>query len=134
MKLKLLHLNQIWTHGHWLLLKQILIDTALIHPKMAERQDRKIFYNSKLPIAFWASKHVTLAGDPFFVFGKVLESSGVPRFYIKLLVQLDDYANATLANKEAKKKMSPTNAKVRRLEVIQKHFKNVSTTLHRIGK
>ena len=48
---------------------------------MAERQDRKILYNSKLPIAFWASKHVTLAGDPFFVFGRQCGQSAVTAEY-----------------------------------------------------
>ena len=48
---------------------------------MAERQDRKILYNSKALIAFWASKHVTLAGDPHFVFGRHCGQSAVAAAY-----------------------------------------------------
>eukprot|EP00976_Prorocentrum_cordatum_P103717 1193578-Prorocentrum_minimum.AAC.1 len=39
------------------------------------------------------------------------EGSQPPKFYFKTLIALEDFMNATLANREAKKKMSPTNAK-----------------------
>ncbi len=42
---------------------------------------------------------------------KFLVGSAVPRVYLKLLIDLEDFLNETLANKEVKKKMSPTNAK-----------------------
>ncbi|KAK9794329.1 hypothetical protein WJX73_000840 [Symbiochloris irregularis] len=42
---------------------------------------------------------------------KVTEAATVPRVYIKLLVELEDSLLKTLGDREAKKKMSPTNAK-----------------------
>ncbi len=42
---------------------------------------------------------------------KTADGAPVPRSYVKMLVELEDYLNTTHANKEAKKKMSPTNAK-----------------------
>ncbi|KAK9812688.1 hypothetical protein WJX72_002071 [[Myrmecia] bisecta] len=42
---------------------------------------------------------------------KVTETLGVPRVYVRILVELEDFVTKTLGNKEAKKKMSPTNAK-----------------------
>ena len=42
---------------------------------------------------------------------KVTDALGVPRVYVRILVELEDNLKKTLADKDAKKKMSPTNAK-----------------------
>lgn len=38
-------------------------------------------------------------------------NAGMPRAYVRMLVELEDFLTETLANKDVKKKMSPTNAK-----------------------
>lgn len=42
---------------------------------------------------------------------RVTEGISVPRLYLKALIMLEDFLNSTLANKDARKKMSPSNAK-----------------------
>eukprot|EP00741_Cyanophora_paradoxa_P004984 tig00000842_g4832.t1 len=42
---------------------------------------------------------------------QITAKEGIPRFYIKALVTLEDFIKATSENADAKKKMSPTNAK-----------------------
>ena len=42
---------------------------------------------------------------------KVTDALGVPRVYVRILVELEDGLKKSLADKDAKKKMSPTNAK-----------------------
>ena len=39
------------------------------------------------------------------------QSGVTPRAYIRMIVELEDFLNETLTNKDVKKKMSPTNAK-----------------------
>jgi len=42
---------------------------------------------------------------------KFADTLGLPRPYVRILVELEDFLNDTLANKDVKKKMSATNAK-----------------------
>lgn len=47
-----------------------------------------------------------------FLFFVSFVTVSVPRPYLRLLADLEDFLNETLSNKDVKKKMSPTNAKV----------------------
>jgi translation initiation factor 3 subunit C len=44
-------------------------------------------------------------------YSKAAEGAPVPRMYVRMMVELEDFLSSTLANKEVKKKMSTTNAK-----------------------
>ena len=57
---------------------------------------------------------------------KVTDALGVPRVYVRILVELEDSLKKTLADKDAKKKMSPTNAKA--LNTMRQRLKK-----HNIG-
>lgn len=57
---------------------------------------------------------------------KVTDALGVPRVYVRILVELEDGLKKTLADKDAKKKMSPTNAKA--LNTMRQRLKK-----HNIG-
>jgi translation initiation factor 3 subunit C len=42
---------------------------------------------------------------------KAADNVGIPKMYIKMMVELEDFLTSTLSNREVKKKMSTTNAK-----------------------
>ena len=42
---------------------------------------------------------------------KAADGVGIPKMYIRMMVELEDFLVSTLSNKEVKKKMSTTNAK-----------------------
>lgn len=55
---------------------------------------------------------------------KAVDALGIPRLYIRILCELDDYLNQTLANRDMKKKMSATNAKALNImkQRLRKHL------------
>eukprot|EP00882_Tetradesmus_deserticola_P006590 GHRQ01006939.1.p1 GENE.GHRQ01006939.1~~GHRQ01006939.1.p1 ORF type:complete len:782 (+),score=486.53 GHRQ01006939.1:187-2532(+) len=57
---------------------------------------------------------------------KVADNVGVPRVYVRMLVELEDFLNDTLANRDLKKKMSPTNAKA--LNTMRQRLKKHNTS------
>uniref|UniRef100_A0A383WAN8 Eukaryotic translation initiation factor 3 subunit C n=1 Tax=Tetradesmus obliquus TaxID=3088 RepID=A0A383WAN8_TETOB len=57
---------------------------------------------------------------------KVSEAVGTPRVYVRMCVELEDFLNDTLANKDLKKKMSPTNAKA--LNTMRQRLKKHNTS------
>eukprot|EP00775_Hariotina_reticulata_P009995 gene9995-10150_t len=57
---------------------------------------------------------------------KVADNVGVPRVYIRMIVELEDFLTDTLANKDLKKKMSPTNAKA--LNTMRQRLKKHNTS------
>ena len=57
---------------------------------------------------------------------KFEDAPGVPIAYIKMLAELEDFLNETLANKDVKKKMSPTNAKA--LNTMRQRLKKHNLT------
>lgn len=63
---------------------------------------------------------------------KTADGTPVPRSYIKMLVELDDFLTQTLANRDAKKKMSPTNAKALNTmkQRLRKHNPTYQTQVH----
>jgi len=62
------------------------------------------------------------------------QTTGPPKFYFRALISLEDFMNGALANKEAKKKMSSTNAKGLNImkQRLKKHNKDYETALEKV--
>lgn len=83
---------------------------------------------SAMKINDWSSLH-----DEFELLGKQIEKSkmlimkeGLPKFYIKMLMDLEDFVTAMVKDKEAQKKMKPLMLRSfnRMKLVVKKHNKN----------
>lgn len=88
---------------------------------------------SAMKINDWSSLH-----DEFELLGKQIEKSkmlimkeGLPKFYIKMLVDLEEFVTATAKDKEAQKKMKPLVLRSfnRMKLVVKKHNKNYETEI-----
>lgn len=59
----------------------------------------------------WNAIHTDFNKLTTLVQGKTVQKEGIPRMYVKILAQLEDFLKKTMDNKEAKKKMSSSNSK-----------------------
>ena len=57
----------------------------------------------------------------------MINKEGMPRFYLKVLISLEELLNATQANKEARKKMNSSNSKSFNImkQKLRKHNKEL---------